>query len=385
MPERPGTDDRRPRIVFDAHALTPHRSGIGEYSWHLLRALVRDFAGVIDLHLYVPSGIHPAADEHDVARLTADVRDGDFFRPVHQWRLPALLRRGGYDLLHSPDFLVPLYSPVPVVCTIHDLIPLVHPEFIPRSLKVRLLPVFRAWARHAARRSAAVITDSAHSRGDILRLLGAGPDRVHVVPLAPTLDVTGAPLAPAHAAVLREGRYLLYVGRHDPYKGLSHLFHAFAGARRDGGLAGVQLAVAGKRDARYGHETLAASLGIAEDVIFLDYVASRDLSALYAHALAYVHPSLYEGFGLPPLDAMRHGVPVCCSDRSSLPEVVGDAALLFDPDDGKAFSDALREIAENATLRSDLIQNGRRQVERFSWNQSASRSVELYMHCLNRE
>lgn len=376
--------ESRLRVVFDAHALTPHRSGIGEYSWHLLCALVRDFRDEVDLHLYVPSGIHSAASEDDIARLTADVRDGDFFRASHQWHLPTLLRRGAYDLLHTPDFLVPLRCPVPLVCTIHDLIPLVHPEFIPRSLKVRLLPVFRAWARHATRRSAAVITDSAHSRGDILRLLGAEETRVTVVPLAPTLEVTGAPLAPAHAAVLREGRYLLYVGRHDPYKGLSHLFRAFAAARREGALDGVQLAVAGKRDPRYGHEDLATSLGIASDVVFLDYVDTSELSALYAFALAYVHPSLYEGFGLPPLDAMRHGVPVCCSDRSSLPEVVGDAALLFDPENSEVFSSVLKEIAENAILRRVLIQKGSEQVRRFSWNQTARRTVQAYIDCVRR-
>ena len=188
----------------------------------------------------------------------------------------------------------------------------------------------------------------------------------------------------SHAAVLRAGRYLLYVGRHDPYKGLSHLFHAFAAARRAGGLDGVQLAVAGKRDPRYGHEDLAVSLGIASDVVFLDYVGVRELSALYANARAYVHPSLYEGFGLPPLDAMRHGVPVACSDRSSLPEVTGDAALLFDPEDGKAFSRALREITENATLRSVLIQKGSEQVTRFGWNHTARRTVDVYMGCVKR-
>jgi glycosyltransferase involved in cell wall biosynthesis len=330
------------------------------------------------------------------------VSEGSFFRPAHQWRLPALLRRGSYDLLHSPDFLVPLWSPVPVVCTIHDIIPLVHPEFIPRSMKVRMLPLFRAWARHAARRSAAVITDSAHSRGDIVRLLGADPGRIAVVPLAPTLEPTRAPLPPALAALLRPGRYFLYVGRHDPYKGLAHLLRAFAAARaaasgngsgrgnaaeredagqRGGeGMRGVRLAVAGRSDPRYGYGALVEELGLGDAVVFLDYVAAGALSPLYANALAYVHPSLYEGFGLPPLDAMRHGTAVICSDRSSLPEVVGDAAMLVDPENVKAFADALGEITENATLRRELIRNGLIHVQRFSWNLTAKNTVDVYMH-----
>jgi glycosyltransferase involved in cell wall biosynthesis len=224
-----------------------------------------------------------------------------------------------------------------------------------------------------------VITDSTHSRNDIVRLLGADAGRIDVIPLAPTLEPTGAALAAAHAARLQPGKYFLYVGRQDPYKGLAHLLRAFSEARRGGGLDDLHLAVAGKSDARYGCGELAASLGLGESVVFLDYVEADALSALYAHALAYVHPSLYEGFGLPPLDAMRHGTPVVCSDRSSLPEVVGDAALLVDPENLEVFSDALRNIAENATLRSDLIQKGFLHAQRFSWNFSAKRTVDVYM------
>ncbi len=374
-----GAESRRLRVVFDAHALTPRRSGIGEYSWHLLRALADGFGDRIDLHLYVPSGIHPARNEADILRLTEDVGEGDFYSPRHQWRLPALLRRGAYDLLHTPDFLVPLFSPIPAVCTIHDLIPLVHPEFIRRSLKVRLLPVFRAWARRAARASAAVITDSTHSRNDIVRMLGADARRVSVVPLAPTLDVAAGGLPPELAAALRVGRYFLYVGRHDPYKGLALLLRAFSEARRIARIDDVQLAVAGKRDPRYDYSGLVEELGIGEHVRFLDYVSPESLSALYSGALAYIHPSLYEGFGLPPLDAMRHGTPVICSDRSSLPEVVGDAAICIDPEQTETFARTLRDVAENATLRSTLTQKGFVHARRFSWNLTAESTVDIYV------
>ncbi|MBE0644993.1 MAG: glycosyltransferase family 4 protein [Bacteroidetes bacterium] len=377
------SDVGRIRVVFDAHALTPHRSGIGEYSWHLLRALVNGFRDRVELYLYVPSGIHPATSEKDILRLTTDIHDGDFFKLQHQWRLPAMLRGGGYDLLHTPDFLVPLLCPVPVVCTIHDIIPIVHPEFIPRSLKVRLLPVFRAWARRAAQHSAAVITDSAHSRDDIMRMLGGREERIAVVPLAPTLDVGAGSLPAEYAGQLQKGGYFLYVGRHDPYKGLAHLLRAFAEARENGGLGDVHLAVAGKSDARYGYLELVTSLGLGECVHFLDYVPPDALSALYANALAYVHPSLYEGFGLPPLDAMRHGTPVICSDRSSLPEVVGDAALLVDPEQVKSFARILRNVAESATLRSTLIQKGFEHVRQFSWNLTAAKTVDVYMRVIH--
>ncbi|MFA6234857.1 MAG: glycosyltransferase family 1 protein, partial [Bacteroidota bacterium] len=351
--------------------------------WHLLRALVDGFRDRVDLHLYVPSGIHPAKSEDDILRLTADVRDGDFFRLQHQWRLPALLRRGAYDLVHTPDFLVPLFSPIPVVCTIHDIVPIVHPEFIPRSLKVRLLPVFRAWARRAARRSAAVITDSTHSKHDILRMLGAEDARITVVPLAPTLEVGAGELPAEFSTALRPGNYFLYVGRHDPYKGLAHLLRAFAGARDLPGMEYIQLAVAGKSDVRYGYDGIISSLGLEGRVHFLDYVAPPVLSALYANALAYVHPSLYEGFGLPPLDAMRHGTPVISSSRSSLPEVVGEAALLVDPEQVESFARILGNVAENVTLRSTLIHKGFEHVRQFSWNLTAEKTVDVYMRAIH--
>lgn len=375
-------ESRRMRVVFDAHALTPHRSGIGEYSQHLLHAMVREFSDQIDLHLYVPSGIHPAGSADDILRLTADVREGDFFRMQHQWRLPAMLRSGEYDLLHSPDFLLPVFSSLPAICTIHDLIPLVHPEFIPRSLKVRLLPLFRAWVKRAVGRSAAVITDSEHSKRDIVRLLDADTRRVRVIPLAPTLEPCPGD-ADALPGGLLPGTYILYVGRHDPYKGLAHLLRAFADARRGGLPDALHVAVAGKRDDRYGYEALVTELGIDARVVFLDYVTTAQLSTLYAHALVYVHPSLYEGFGLPPLDAMRHGTPVISSNRASLPEVVGDAAMMVDPEHTGEFARMLRDVAENTTLRRQFIQKGFEHVTRFSWNHTAQQTVQVYMHVLD--
>jgi glycosyltransferase involved in cell wall biosynthesis len=372
-------ESRPIRVVFDAHALTPHRSGIGEYSDQLLRALLRQEQERITLHLYVPEGIRRVRNEEELAAATAAVRDGDLYKPAHLWQLPRLLRAGQYDVLHCPDFFVPLRAPVPVVCTIHDLIPLVHPEYIPKSLKVRLLPVYRAWVRRALRGSARVITDSAHSAEDIRRLFPAHSAAIDAIALGPTVQPSGAPLSPDLAARLHAGRYLLYVGRHDPYKGVGLLLQAFAVAVRDGGLpADVQLAIAGRRDPRYDIRAEADRLGLSDRCVFLDYVPGAQLSPLYAHALGLVFPSLYEGFGLPLLDAMRHGIPVLSSDRASLPEVAGDAALLVNPEQSDSFAGTLKEFSENARLRSTLIEKGSDRVRQFSWNHTAASTVDSY-------
>ena len=366
------------RVVFDAHAITPRRSGIGEYSLNLLSAMCDIADPDLELSLYANGGIHPLRSAADIVRLTEGIPEGALYAPRHQWELPLLLRRGTYDLLHMPDFLVPPFLPVPFVCTMYDLIPLARPEYIARSLKVRLLPLYKALVRRSARNAARVITISEHSKNDIERMLGIDAGNIDVTPLAPTVDVLHGEFPPELSARVQKGRYLLYVGRHDPYKGLGLLLEAFAVAARDPGLDGITLAIAGAIDPRYGYREQIAALGLEERVVFLDYVNGSMLSALYANALAFVFPSLYEGFGLPPLDAMRHGIPVICSNRTSLPEVTGDAALLVDPENTGEFASALLRIAGNASLREQLIHSGYQREACFSWKNTALLTINVY-------
>jgi glycosyltransferase involved in cell wall biosynthesis len=375
-------DSPRIRVVFDAHVLTPHRSGIGEYSWHLLRAMQQYCSEDVELFLYVPSGIAPAQTEEDLQRLTRDVSDGDFYRVHHQWRLPRLLRKGEYDLFHSPDFMYPFLCPLPVVSTIYDLIPLVHPEYLQKALKVRVLPLFRFLVRSTAHKSARVITISECSKSDILRILGPHPDSVDIVLAANTLVPSGSAM-PEFG--LQTGKYLLYVGRHDPYKGLGLLLDAFARAIALGLPEGIQLVVAGQKDARYPYDGTVRERGLQDRVLFLDYVSREHLSALYAHALGLVFPSLYEGFGLPLLDAMAHGIPVLSSDRASLPEVGGDAVLYVDPEQTESFASTLKTFVENGSLRDTLIKKGEQRLQLFSWKRAAETTVETYRKAIDRK
>ncbi|MBL0174523.1 MAG: glycosyltransferase family 4 protein [Ignavibacteria bacterium] len=372
--------DRAPlRVVFDAHAITAQRSGIGEYSAFLCAALLEACGDRIALSLYNRGRIARVRSAADIEAVAAGTPEGSLYAPGHQGEILRLMKNGQADLFHAPDFFAPwLLRSVPVVATIHDVVPLAHPELLGRSKKARFPWAFRAAVAMTLRRAARVITDSAFSRDELGRLLGADPGGIDIVPLASTLRPTGAALPARVAALLPAGGYFLSVGRHDPYKGLTLLLDAYALARLEAGPAFPLLAIGGKEDARYDIRGTVARLGLERAVVFTGYIARDELSALYAHARAFVMPSLYEGFGLPPLDAMAHGVPVLCSNRASLPEVTGDAALLVDPLDVRAFADALIAVAQNDTLRLSLIRNGGEQAGRFSWHRTAQRTADVY-------
>jgi glycosyltransferase involved in cell wall biosynthesis len=215
-----------------------------------------------------------------------------------------------------------------------------------------------------------------------VRAYEVDPGRVHVVYLG--RDQAFGPVRDAdQIAHVRErygivGRYLLYVGTLQPRKNLARVIDAFAGLAGDPALAGVQLVLAGKRGWLY--DDLFAQvtrLGLTSRVVFPGYVEEADLPALLSGALALVFPSLYEGFGIPVLEAGACGVPVITSKTSSLPEVAGDAALLVDPHDVDAIADALLRIATDAELRAELDRRGQENVKRFSWEKCARETLTV--------
>jgi glycosyltransferase involved in cell wall biosynthesis len=377
--------ERPMRVVFDGHALSQHRSGIGVYSHRLLEELIRGYHGDVEVHVYACGRIVHVPTMESLETAVRGVSDGDLYAFEHQWELPRLLGRHAYDIFHSPDFLFPfMIRRTAVVTTIHDLIPVVMRSYLRRSMKVRLYPLTWLSLRIAAGRARRVLTVSEHSRNDIMRYLRIPGDRIDVTPVGPMLPLSDVSLAAPFTTGLEAGKYFLYVGRHDPYKGIDLMLRAFAEAVRSMDLPDIRVVITGKEDERYPVSTEVRRLGLENRVLLAGYVQDDQLSALYRHALALVMPSLYEGFGVPPLDAMHHGTPVICSNRASLPEVVGDAALVVDPEDTGAFSHALVEIHRNATLRSSLITRGYERERRFSWRATAEATLLSYERALNR-
>ena len=292
-----------------------------------------------------------------------------------QTLLPALAARAGVQLLHSMASTAPLWGRFRRVVTVHDLIyarfPDAHAGLRDKGMRV-LVPA-------AVRRSQRVIADSHSTRDDLVALLGIAPERVDVVPLGLGAVQREQPLEERELRArlaLGERRVVLSLSAKRPHKNLLALIGALARIAPDERplLVLPGYATAHELELR----AHASTLGVAEDVRFHAWVSSAELEGLWAIARAFVFPSLYEGFGLPVLEAMARGVPVACSNASSLPEVAGDAALLFDPRDEAAIATAISRLLSDESLRARLLERGAAQAKRFTWERTARQTLESY-------
>jgi glycosyltransferase involved in cell wall biosynthesis len=294
-----------------------------------------------------------------------------------QQHVPRMAERAGADLVHSLASTAPLRGRLRRITTIHDLNYKLVPEahFGLRGLGMRvLIPA-------AARRSHRLVVDAESTRRDLVAHLGTPAEKIDVVPLGVT---PAPPVTPTPEGELRERLALgersvvLSVSAKRPHKNLPRLLHAVAG------LEPRPMTVIPGYSTEHEHElkALAVELGIERDVAFPAWVSPEDLEGLYGLAAAVVFPSLYEGFGLPVLEAMARGVPVATSNRSSLPEVAGDAALMFDPTDVAAIRVAVDQLLGDPDLAASLATAGRMRAATFTWERTAELTVAAYDRAL---
>jgi len=294
-----------------------------------------------------------------------------------QTLLPAAARRAGVGLVHSLASTAPLWGPFKRVVTIHDLIyakfPEAHSGIRDKGMRV-LVPL-------AARRSQLVIADSQSTRSDLIEA-GVSAEKVEVVPLGLGSTPRGAGSGAGVRSRLGLGdrRVLLSLSAKRPHKNLRVLIEALAllPAQQRPVLVLPGYPTDHERELR----EIAARLGLTEDVRFPGWLESADIEGLWSIASAFVYPSLYEGFGLPVLEAMARGVPVACSDASSLPEVAGDAALMFDPRSPQLIAEALGRLLGDPALAAVLRERGRAQAARFTWRRTAELTIALYERVL---
>jgi len=303
-----------------------------------------------------------------------------------QAAFPRACRRLDADLAHVPYLAPPLRAPAPVVVTVHDLIPIVLPEYRGTAL-VRL---YMRLASAGTRRAALVLTDSHASARDIERVLGVPAERIRVIYLAAHpryRPQTPAECRPVIERLALPSRYILYLGGFDRRKNVPALLRAMVRARFL--LEGARLVVAGRlpeRDTPFTPDPrrIVRELGIEDVVQFLGHVAEEDKPALYAGALAFVFPSRYEGFGLPPLEAISCGTPAIVGQGSSLEEVVGPGGIAVPGHDIEALAEALVTLATDGRRRAQLSRAGLRHAAQFSWERAARETLQTYRDVAGR-
>ena len=304
---------------------------------------------------------------------------------AEQFKIPLSLAREGVRLVHEPHYVLPALTKCRSVVTIHDCIHLMFPQYLPSKLGY-VYAKGSMWT--ATRKANRILTVSEASKRDILRFFNVAPEKVVVIHNA--IDERFlTPADPERMDLVRQ-RYqldhpfVLYVGNIKPHKNIERLIDAFGRARSQG-PDNLKLIIIGDEISKYpGLRQSVHKHKLDKHVRFLGFQPMETLAAFYRLARVFVFPSLYEGFGLPPLEAMACGAPVVTSNVSSLPEVAGGAALLVDPYDEEAIAAGIVRAVTDEALRADLIARGRERARSFSWAQSVRRIHEIYMEVANR-
>ena len=368
------------RIGIDGRAFASPAAGIRRYVNGLTRAL---------LSIGEPLAV-VALGGRDSSALPTGA--GYVAEPLHPpsnlgWMLiglPCAARRAAVDIIHAPAYTAPFWSPVPVVLTIHD----VSYERCPQWYPYRRDWARRAFYRRSAHVASRILTVSRFSATEITVAYRIPAERMTVTPLG--VDDGFAPADPDLSAGQVTGvsqPYLLHVGDLHERRNLTMLVDAVLAARRHigGAFPALSLVLAGK-DLGVGDAVsgIAARAGAADAVVRLGPVSEKRLRTLYRGALALAYPSLYEGFGLPLVEAMACGTPVIASDTASIPEVLGDAGRLVDPEDGQAWTSAIIDVVNNEQTRGSLRAAGLRRAAEFTWERTARLTLDAYRRVLER-
>lgn len=373
------------RIGVDARLMQHQPAGISNYTRHLLQALRQidsDNEYIVFQHR---RQLEPLIRQANFHRAT-------LYAPVHtrleQWLLPFELRPHHLDLIHCTDFIPPLRSKIPSVITVHDLAFLHWPHFLTTESAAYYGQIDRA-VRHARH----IIVPSEQTKQDLIARLGVPNPLISVISEAAAPEFQPLPLDLCRSEVKEKfnlsHRFVLFVGTIEPRKNVSGLLQAFAYLRQhyntNGVLDDVTLAIAGGKGWLY-EDTLAQidRLKLNNHVHILGRVEDEWLPKLYCAARCHVHAALYEGFGLPPLEAMACGTPTIVSNVSSLPEVVGDAALLVNPRSSEEIAVAMQRLLCDDRLHAEMRDAGLRRAKIFSWTKAAKQTLEVYQQVVSR-
>ena len=357
------------KIGMDIQSVHDRPTGIGYYTKNLLENM-SGVPGMEFSHYKCPK----AGDLNTVERV--------YWENVS---LPKLIRKDRPDILHITGFAGPKFLKDAVkITTVNDLIGMIYPG--------NLAPVSRfywqRWLPACVKNSSLIIAISEHTKRDIVRLLGISPDKIRVTYLAANKSFRYiSDRQNLHGVLKKYGinsKYILSVGTIEPRKNFANLIKAFALYLERIKKEEISLVIVGGKGWAY-NECLKAAIGmgIQRHVIFCDYVDDSDLPIIYNMAELFIFPSLYEGFGLPVLEAMCCATPVICSNTSSLPEVTADAAVLIDPFNRPEMTNAIENVLSDRGLKKSLSDKAMRQSSRFSWSRTARETISVYKEAMS--
>lgn len=362
------------RVGIDARLVYYTRAGIGEYTLRLTQALAAAYPDETFCLLQDVRSGHPLVRAPNVVIANTLVPSHHRFE---QWFLPWVVGRLQVDLFHSTDFIPPLRYRGRSVITIHDLAFLIYPHFLTRDAARYYGQIDRA-VRHAQH----IIAVSHSTKNDLVRMLGVPDDKITVIyeaadPLFQPLDRAAA-LRSVQALYGLPESFILFVSTIEPRKNVTGLLRAYRRLRDDYKLTPALVLVGSRGWLTDEVDELVEKLDLGAHTFFLGRVDAPTLRYLYNAALCLVHPAFYEGFGLTPLEAMACGTPVIVSNVSSLPEVVGDAGLLVNPQNDEEITIALWRLLTDEALRAELRAKGLQRAARFSWERAAQQTMAVY-------
>ncbi len=365
------------KIGIDVSITNINQAGTATYAHNLVNAL-REAEAEDKFHLFAIKQTYDMVKQKTLQdRIDTLYRDIVWAHGILPWQA----RQAKIDLLHIPANVTPIFSPCPTIITIHDMIAYKFPHYV--------TPWFRNYFRAAlpltAKKASIILTNSAHSKRDIIEILGVSPNKVVVTYLAASPDFQCLSKNKVKETIRKYNlsNFILTVSTLEPRKNMKGLLQAFALLREKG--FPHQLIHVGPKG-WYFNDILAQvpQLGLQDSVRFLGHIPRDDLVALYNAASVFVYPSFYEGFGLPVLEAMACGCPVVTSKCSSLPEIVEQAGIMVDPYDVNQLAEAIQNVLEDLSLAQALCQRGLSRSNAFTWQRCAHQTLDVYHQVLGR-
>lgn len=370
------------KIGIDGRFLGSRSKGLGRYT----EQLVRNIEALDPQHDFIVFLRKENWDDWSptLPRFKKVLADFQWYSLEEQIKFPRVLREAACDLYHSPHFNVPLRVPKPFIVTIHDLIlshfPTVKATTLGPAMYWIKHQMYKVVMHHALKHSKHVISVSNFTKEDLIKTYGLKENDISVtyegIYLPQLTQKKSTPTDVYSYYGIPQGKFLLYVGNAYPHKNLEFLIDGFIELQKK--KPHISLVCIGKHDYFYNRIIAYAKERGARGVFFPGYVSDEDLNVFYEEAQCYVFPSLYEGFGLPPLEAMAQGTPVVSSNASCLPEILGSAAAYFSPHDVRDMISVVNYILDDTAYADDLRKKGLQQIEQYSWKRMAEKTLSLY-------